>query len=173
MATIPTKPDIAAPTPLTGASGPVRVRSQAADPIVSTVTGSDVSQRDHAADVPPQKPSQRDALQALLAFSSLHDQVRRRKALTARNNGFDAVGPAKFEPEFEQHEQFILDEVLQLVAERAVAITGADGLAIALAENNEIVLRAAAGAIRPDVHAGEVGSLGAARRVGDRLPAAR
>jgi N-acetylmuramoyl-L-alanine amidase/putative methionine-R-sulfoxide reductase with GAF domain len=153
MATIPTKPDIAAPTPLTGASGPVRVRSQAADPIVSTVTGSDVSQRDHAADVPPQKPSQRDALQALLAFSSLHDQVRRRKALTARNNGFDAVGPAKFEPEFEQHEQFILDEVLQLVAERAVAITGADGLAIALAENNEIVLRAAAGAIRPDVGA--------------------
>src|SRR5450755_3009498 len=150
MATIPTKPDIAAPTPLTGASGPVRVRSQAADPIVSTVTGSDVSQRDHAADVPPQKPSQRDALQALLAFSSLHDQVRRRKALTARNNGFDAVGPAKFEPEFEQHEQFILDEVLQLVAERAVAITGADGLAIALAENNEIVLRASAGEIKPD-----------------------
>src|ERR1700685_2723707 len=114
MATIPTKPDIAAPTPLTGASGPVRVRSQAADPIASSVVaGSDGSPRDHAADVPPQKPSQRDTLQALLAFSSLHDQVRRRKALTARNNGFDAVGHiAKFEPEFEQHEQFILDEVL-------------------------------------------------------------
>lgn len=146
MATTPTKPDIAAPTPLTGVSGPVRVRSQAADPIVS---GSDIS-RDHAADLPPQKPSQRDALQALLAFSSLHDQVRRRKALAARNNGFDAVAHV---PEFEQHEQFILDEVLQLVAERAVAITGADGLAIALAENNEIVLRAAAGSIRPDVGA--------------------
>jgi N-acetylmuramoyl-L-alanine amidase/putative methionine-R-sulfoxide reductase with GAF domain len=150
MATTPTKPDIAAPTPLTGISGPVRVRSQAADPVASAVvSGSDIS-RDHAADLPPQKPSQRDALQALLAFSSLHDQVRRRKALAARSNGFDAATHA---PEFEQHEQFVLDEVLQLVAERAVAITGADGLAIALAENNEIVLRAAAGAIRPDVGA--------------------
>src|SRR5579862_9362898 len=146
MATTPTKPDIAAPTPLTGTSGPVRVRSQAADPIVS---GLDIS-RDQAADLSQQKPSQRDALQALLAFSSLHDQVRRRKALAARHNGFDAVVHV---PEFEQHEQFILDEVLQLVAERAVAITGADGLAIALAENNEIVLRAAAGSIRPDVGA--------------------
>jgi N-acetylmuramoyl-L-alanine amidase/putative methionine-R-sulfoxide reductase with GAF domain len=126
------------------------VRSQAADPIASAiVSGSGVS-RDHAADLPQQKPSQRDALQALLAFSSLHDQVRRRKALAARNNGFDASSPVA---EFEQHEQFVLDEVLQLVAERAVAITGADGLAIALAENNEIVLRAAAGAIRPDVGA--------------------
>ena len=55
--------------------------------------------------------------------------------------------------EFEPEEQFVLDEVLQLVAERAVAITGADGLAIALAENNEIVLRAAAGMVRPDVGA--------------------
>jgi N-acetylmuramoyl-L-alanine amidase/putative methionine-R-sulfoxide reductase with GAF domain len=52
-----------------------------------------------------------------------------------------------------QGEQFVLDEVLQLVAERAVAITGADGLAIALAENNEIVLRASAGTIKPDVGA--------------------
>ncbi len=100
------------------------------------------------------KPSQRDALQALLAFSALHDQVRRRKALAVRNkagnHGFDAGAPAQ---EFEPAEQFVLDEVLQLVAERAVAITGADGLAIALAENNEIVLRAAAGTVRPDVGA--------------------
>lgn len=154
MATTPTKQDIAAPTPLTGVSGPVRVRNQAADPIVPAVAGSDISPRDHSTNLSPQKPSQRDALQALLAFATLHDQVRRRKALAARNNGFDAVGHvAKFEPEFEQHELFVLDEVLQLVAERAVAITGADGLAIALAENNEIVLRAAAGAIRPDVGA--------------------
>ena len=110
------------------------------------------------------RPSQHDALQALLAFSALHDQVRRRKALAARSN-FDAGAPvAKLESakssqqvfkqsEFEPDELFVLDEVLQLVAERAVAITGADGLAIALAENNEIVLRAAAGAIRPDVGA--------------------
>ena len=97
-----------------------------------------------------QKPTQLDALQALLAFSALHEQVRRRRALAARSPGFDSTtAVAEFEPE----EQFVLDEVLQLVAERGVAITGADGLAIALAENNEIVLRAAAGSVRPDVGA--------------------
>ncbi|MFL6305526.1 MAG: N-acetylmuramoyl-L-alanine amidase [Candidatus Sulfotelmatobacter sp.] len=95
-----------------------------------------------------EKPTQLDALQALLAFSALHDQIRRRRSLAARHSGFDApVAVAEFEAE----EQFVLDEVLQLVAQRAVAITGADGLAIALAENNEIVLRAAAGTICPDV----------------------
>ena len=95
-----------------------------------------------------EKPTQLDALQALLAFSALHDQIRRRRSLGARNSGFDApVAIAEFEAE----EQFVLDEVLQLVAQRAVAITGADGLAIALAENNEIVLRAAAGTICPDL----------------------
>lgn len=93
------------------------------------------------------KPSQRDALQALLAFSALHDQIRRRRALASRHGVFDSTGPA---PEFEPAELFVLDEVLQLVAERAVAITGADGLAIALAESNEIVLRASAGTICPD-----------------------
>ena len=94
-----------------------------------------------------QKPSQRDALQALLAFSALHDQIRRRRALASRHGVFDSTGPV---PEFEAPELFVLDEVLQLVAERAVAITGADGLAIALAESNEIVLRASAGNICPD-----------------------
>jgi N-acetylmuramoyl-L-alanine amidase/putative methionine-R-sulfoxide reductase with GAF domain len=98
----------------------------------------------------PGKPSHRDALQGLLAFSALHEQLRRRKSLATRLAGFDASAPvAEFEPE----EQFVLDEVLQLVAERAVAITGADGLAIALADNDEIVLRAAAGTVRPDVGA--------------------
>ena len=72
----------------------------------------------------------------------------------ALDTGFDAGAPVVAPvTEFDQDEQFVLDEVLQLVAERAVAITGADGLAIALAENNEIVLRAAAGAVRPDVGA--------------------
>jgi N-acetylmuramoyl-L-alanine amidase len=89
-------------------------------------------------------------LQALLAFSALHEQVRRRRALAARQAGFDTISPTA---EFEAGEQFVLDEVLQLVAERAVAITGADGLAIALAENDEIVLRASAGIIKPDVGA--------------------
>jgi len=98
------------------------------------------------------QPPQQNALHALLAFAALHDQLRRRKALASHRLVFDS--PASPAPsEFDPSELFVLDEVLQLVAERAVAITGADGLAIALAENNEIVLRAAAGAIRPDVGA--------------------
>ncbi len=101
---------------------------------------------------PPATPAATsyDALQALLAFSTLHDQVRRRKALASKQAAFDSKAPL---PEFDPTELFLLDEVLQLVAERAVAITGADGIAIALAENNEIVLRAAAGMVRPDVGA--------------------
>src|SRR6202158_655638 len=101
---------------------------------------------DHPADS-PQEPSQRNTLQALLAFLALHEQVRRRKTLETRRSGDDGAVP---EAEFEEGDQFTLDEVLQLVADRALAITGADGLAIALAENNEIVLRAAAGTVRPD-----------------------
>jgi N-acetylmuramoyl-L-alanine amidase/putative methionine-R-sulfoxide reductase with GAF domain len=96
------------------------------------------------------RPSGSDALQALLAFSALHQQVRQRRALASRHNGFDVIAQSG---EFETSEQFVLDEVLQLVAERAIAITGADGLGIALAENNEIVLRASAGTIKPDVGA--------------------
>lgn len=141
MATITTKPDLDVTAPFTGVGAGVSVpawpRGQSAA-------------ADHVAQDSPQQPSQRDALQALLAFSALHEQVRRRKALAARHAGFDAGAPVA---EFEEQEQFVLDEVLQLVAERAVAITGADGLAIALAENNEIVLRAAAGTVRPDVGA--------------------
>ncbi len=94
------------------------------------------------------RPSGGDALQALLAFSAMHQQVRQRRALASRRKGFETIAPPA---EFEASEQFVLDEVLQLVAERAIAITGADGLGIALAENNEVVLRASAGTIKPDV----------------------
>ena len=90
----------------------------------------------------PSRPFGSDALQALLGFSALHQQVRQRRALAARYNGFETIARAT---EFEQAEQFVLDDVLQLVAERAVAITGADGLGIALAENNEIVLAGVGG----------------------------
>jgi N-acetylmuramoyl-L-alanine amidase/putative methionine-R-sulfoxide reductase with GAF domain len=96
------------------------------------------------------RPSGSDALQALLAFSAMHQQVRQRRALAARHNGFEVI---RANSEFAAEEQFVLDEVLQLVAERAIAITGADGLAIALAENDEIVLRASAGTVKPDVGA--------------------
>jgi N-acetylmuramoyl-L-alanine amidase/putative methionine-R-sulfoxide reductase with GAF domain len=148
MATIPTKPEAGATTSFTGAGAPAWPREQsaaAAHPGTHDYSASDDSLR---------QPSARDALQALLAFSALHEQVRRRKALAARHNGFETAPATEFgAPEFEPDEQFVLDEVLQLIAERAVAITGADGLAVALAENNEIVLRAAAGTVRPDVGA--------------------
>ena len=138
MATTTTKPDMDVTSSFSEVGAPAWPREQ--NP--STVCGPPTEDR--------VRPTHRDALQALLAFSALHEQVRRRKVLAARGGGFDAGSPAA---EFEPSEQFLLDEVLQLVAERAVAITGADGLAIALAENNEIVLRAAAGTVRPDVGA--------------------
>lgn len=131
MATTTTKPDIEMADSLSGVSLPAWPHAPE----------KDAGENDFS------KPSQQDALQALLAFSALHDQVRRRKALANRQTGFDSPSAAS---EFEATELFVLDEVLQLVAERAVAITGADGLAIALAESNEIVLRAAAGTVRPD-----------------------
>jgi len=106
------------------------------------------------------RPAGGDALQALLAFSAMHQQVRQRRALASRLNGFDAIprgseseATGSKATEFEAEERFVLNEVLQLVAERAIAITGADGLGIALAENNEIVLRASAGTVKPDVGA--------------------
>ncbi|MBZ5613366.1 MAG: GAF domain-containing protein [Acidobacteriia bacterium] len=97
-----------------------------------------------------QEPSQPDALEALLAFVTLHEQVRRRKALETRPAGNDAAVP---EAEIEGGEQLTLEEVLQTIADRAVAITRAHGVAIALAENGELVLRAAAGTVRPDLGA--------------------
>jgi N-acetylmuramoyl-L-alanine amidase len=96
-----------------------------------------------AATSPATYASGHEALQALLAFSSLHEQIRQRKV---RQQG---SGRASTEDIWEL-EQFVLDEVLQLVAERALTITGADGVAIALAENDAIVCRASAGVIAPD-----------------------
>lgn len=88
-----------------------------------------------------------EALQALLAFSSLHEQIRQRRAREMRS------GARSSPDDVWEIEQFVLDEVLQLVAERALAITGADGVAIALAEGNEIVCRASAGNVSPDAGA--------------------
>jgi N-acetylmuramoyl-L-alanine amidase/putative methionine-R-sulfoxide reductase with GAF domain len=85
-----------------------------------------------------------EALQALLAFSALHQQIGTRRAKQMRDGGRLST------QDDWQLEQFVLDEVLQLVAERALAITGADGVAIALAEGNAIVCRASAGSIAPD-----------------------
>jgi N-acetylmuramoyl-L-alanine amidase len=88
-------------------------------------------------------PAGHEALQALLAFSSLHEQIRQRRAHESRWG--NSPGTDVWELE-----QFVLDEVLQLVAERALTITGSDGIAIALAEDDAIVCRASTGMIAPD-----------------------
>src|SRR5205085_11779238 len=87
-----------------------------------------------------------DALQALLAFSSLHDQIRQKRERESHNgngNGAHTI--------HSNSEQYVLYEVLQVVAERALALTGADGIAIALVQQGQIVCRAAAGPIAPDL----------------------
>ncbi len=87
-----------------------------------------------------------EALQALLAFSSLHEQLRQRRARERLGEKADVADVWELE-------QFVLDEVLHLVAERARTITGADGVAIAMAEGNAIVCRASAGTIAPEAGA--------------------
>src|SRR4029077_10428527 len=91
MATTHARPDLEGTISFSGVGVPAWPREQSA----STVSDSPAQD--------PTKPWQRDALQALLAFSALHNQVRRRKALAARTRGFDAGAPVA---EFEQDEQF-------------------------------------------------------------------
>jgi N-acetylmuramoyl-L-alanine amidase len=81
-------------------------------------------------------------LQALLAFSALHAQLRERR----KRSG-------ELPADTWEVEGFVLDDVLQLVAQRALAITGADGIAIALAEGEAIICRGSAGAMAPDAGA--------------------
>jgi len=85
-------------------------------------------------------PPAREALRALLAFSSLHQQIRWRRD---QQQGTDASDGWEIE-------DFVLDEVLQLVADRAKQITGADGIAIALAQGDAIVCRGSSGSMAPD-----------------------
>ena len=83
-----------------------------------------------------------NALQGLLAFACIHQQAARRKRETQ--------SPSDSSLRFSREEELALDEILQLVAVRAIAITGADGVAIALAKDRAIVCRASAGKIAPD-----------------------
>jgi N-acetylmuramoyl-L-alanine amidase len=82
-----------------------------------------------------------EAVRALRAFSELHEQIRNRRMATGHASDRDLF----------ETERFILDEVLQLICDRALAITQADGILVALAEAPEIigptemVCRAAAG----------------------------
>ncbi len=84
--------------------------------------------------------ARQEALRALRAFSELHEQIRKRRM--AGHCDHDLF----------ETERFILDEVLQLICARALAITQADGVVVALAEGSEaeqpdMVCRAAAGAL--------------------------
>ena len=71
--------------------------------------------------------ARQEALRALLAFSELHEQIRNRRVATGRASDRDLF----------ETERFILDEVLQLICDRAQAITQADGIVVALAEGSE------------------------------------
>lgn len=83
-------------------------------------------------------------LENLLALSSLHDQIRRRRAWELDKGA--RLGPG--DPW--ELKQFVQDEVLQLVADRAMTVTGADGVAVALVDGSGIVCRASAGKIAPE-----------------------
>src|SRR6266496_2513302 len=93
---------------------------------------------DRNLNAPQEADSGRDALQALLAFACIHEQAAKRRQPPQSVE----APPAK--------EEFGLNEVLQLVAARAVSLTGADGVAIALAEKDAIVCRASVGSIAPE-----------------------
>jgi len=84
----------------------------------------------------------RNALQALLAFACIHQQATQRRSPDPANKLRNAT------PKISRDE-FGFDEVLELVARRALSITGADGVAVALADNDAIVCRAWAGEIAP------------------------
>src|SRR5271165_3586916 len=85
-----------------------------------------------------------NALQALFAFACVQEQAAKRRAL----KNFEPAAGTPPLPSLQA--EFGLDEILQLVAARALSITGADGVAIALAEENAIICRAVAGRIAPD-----------------------
>ncbi len=74
------------------------------------------------------------ALQTLLTFSSLHEELQHTRKELARS-GVSA--------------EHIRAQVLQTIAERALAISGASGVAIALAEGRDIVCRGTAGDTAP------------------------
>jgi len=88
--------------------------------------------------------ARQEALRALLAFSDLHAQIQNRRVATGHASDRDLF----------ETERFILDEVLQLICDRAQAITQADGIVVALAEGSLMVCRAAAGplAVERGVH---------------------
>jgi N-acetylmuramoyl-L-alanine amidase len=86
--------------------------------------------------------ARRQALPSLLAFSALHEQIER------------SADVPQATADLAQTERFIFDEVLQLLCERAQAITRADGVIVALSQGSAFVCRAASGmmAVERGVH---------------------
>ncbi len=85
--------------------------------------------------------TRQESLGALLAFSDLHERIRNRRA--------EGTASAS-DLELFQTEGFVLDEVLQLICDRALAITQADAILIALEEGSQLICRAAAGTLIGD-----------------------
>lgn len=84
--------------------------------------------------------ARQETMGSLLAFSELHERIRGRQAQSHSTLPADLF----------QTERFVLDEVLQLICDRAQVITGADGVMIALAEGLDFVCRAASGSVLVD-----------------------
>jgi GAF domain/AMIN domain len=89
--------------------------------------------------------------QNLLAFSALRDKLLRDHTRREAANVTQGKSSLASVETADQQSNFSLEDVLQLVAERGLQITGADGLAIALAGKNDVAVRAQAGELRPDV----------------------
>jgi len=140
MSANPTRVDWESPTPADPGFSPHHAKSgRAGDP------GSPLQEGNRVLE----SIARQEALRALLAFSDLHEQIRNRRM---------ATGCAPDRDLFET-ERFILDEVLQLICDRAQAITQADGIVVALAEGSKLersvmVCRASAGplAVERGIH---------------------
>jgi N-acetylmuramoyl-L-alanine amidase len=85
--------------------------------------------------------ARQEALRGLLAFSELHEQIRKRRMASVGDSDRDLF----------ETERFILDEVLHLICARTQVLTGADSVVVALAEGSNaketpvLVCRAASG----------------------------
>ena len=79
------------------------------------------------------------ALPTLLTFSSFLEELRSKKVELARQGVSEAQ---------------IRSMVLQFIADRGLAISGASGIAIALAEGNDVVCRGSAGESAPPTYPG-------------------
>lgn len=109
-------------------ANPTRVDSDTAP--VAGESGSAL----HAGNRALESIGRHEALRALLAFSELRERIRTRR-----------VAAHSIPDDLCQTERFVLDEVLQLICDRALEVTGAHGMVLALAEGTTIVCRASSG----------------------------